>query len=570
MRINPQLLFVLFFISGIIHAQDIANTVHNLSVSGPGTIKASSESEICIFCHTPHNSSPHQPLWNRPDPGFNYTLYNSSTTQAMPGQPTGASLLCLSCHDGTIALGNVLSRSAPISMTGGITTLPSGNSNLTTDLSDDHPVSFIYNSALAVADGQLADPATLTGPVQLENQQLQCTACHDPHQNLYSDFLVVSNQYSDLCSHCHQRNYWDLSSHKLSMANWNGTEPNPWFHTNYITVAENACENCHNPHTAEGHSRLMNYISEETNCLVCHNGNVASDNLETQFSKTYRHNVYGYTGIHDPEEDHVVQVQHVECEDCHNPHASRQASVSPPNANGFIEGVKGVNTNGNPVNTIQFEYELCYRCHADSPNKPASPTVRQIVQNNVLLEFDLSNPSYHPVEGAGQNPNCPSLIPPLSEASLIYCTDCHASNGTGAPSGPHGSIYPQIMKFQYETADNTPESYQAYRLCYECHDRLTIIDGNGNFARRVHREHIIGEDVPCNICHDPHGVSPPPGSELNHTHLINFNTAVVSADPQTGRLEFVDQGNFAGSCYLRCHGENHSPESYQQGPTYMK
>ena len=570
MRINPLFVFTIAFYSGMISAQDISNTVHNLSVSGPGTIKASSESEICIFCHTPHNSSPHQPLWNRPDPGLNYTLYNSSTTQAIPGQPTGASILCLSCHDGTIALGNVLSRAVPISMSGGITTLPSGNTNLTTDLSDDHPVSFTYNSSLAIADGQLADPATLTGQVQLENQQLQCTACHNPHQNLYANFLVVSNQYSDLCNHCHQRTYWDLSSHKLSLANWNGTEPNPWFHTNFSTVEENACENCHNPHSADGNLRLMNYSTEETNCLVCHNGNVAATNIEVQFAKSNRHNVSGYTGIHDPEEPHVTQIQHIECEDCHNPHASRQVTANPPNANGYIEGVKGVNTNGNPVNTIQFEYELCYRCHADSPNKPASPTTRQIVQNNVRLEFDLANPSYHPVEGAGQNPNSPSLIPPLTEASVIYCTDCHASDGTGAPAGPHGSIYPQILKFRYETADFTPESYQNYRLCYECHDRMTIIDGMGNFARRVHRKHIIEEDTPCNICHDPHGVSPPAGTEINHTHLINFNTAVVSPDPQTGRLEFIDQGNFAGSCYLRCHEENHSPESYHQGPTYMK
>ena len=96
------------------HSQSIVNSLHNLSVTGPGTIRATSEQEICVFCHTPHSTSPNRPLWNRSDPGVFYALYNSTTIQAAPGQPSGSSLLCLSCHDGTIALGNVLSRSADI------------------------------------------------------------------------------------------------------------------------------------------------------------------------------------------------------------------------------------------------------------------------------------------------------------------------------------------------------------------------------------------------------------------------------------------------------------------------
>ena len=97
-----------------LNAQSVVNTVHNLSVSGPGSVRAASETEVCIFCHTPHDSRPESPLWNRQDPGVTYVLYNSSTVQAMTGQPDGSSVLCLSCHDGTIALGNVLSRTVDI------------------------------------------------------------------------------------------------------------------------------------------------------------------------------------------------------------------------------------------------------------------------------------------------------------------------------------------------------------------------------------------------------------------------------------------------------------------------
>jgi len=215
----------------------------------------------------------------------------------------------------------------------------------------------------------------------------------------------------------------------------------------------------------------MNFYEEENNCVNCHNGNVANTDIQIDILKTYAHNVYGYDHVHDPDENNLADLMHVECEDCHNPHAARDVSATAPNANGFLEGVKGIDTNGNDIEPIQNEFELCYRCHADSPNKPGSPTTRQIAQDNVRLEFDVLNPSFHPIEGAGTNSNVPSLISPLNESSIIYCTDCHASNGAGSASGPHGSIYPHILKYNYETADYTQESYLAYELCYQCHEQ---------------------------------------------------------------------------------------------------
>jgi predicted CXXCH cytochrome family protein len=544
-----------------VDSQSIVNTVHNLSVSGPGTIKATSESEICIFCHTPHNSSPVGPLWNRQSQGSTYVLYNSSTTQAAPGQPDGASFLCLSCHDGTVALGNVLSLATPITFAGGVTVMPSGPSNLTTGLANDHPVSFVYNSALAAADGELNDPATLTGPVQLENSKLQCTSCHDPHQNIYTDFLVASTQNSALCIVCHDRDYWNTSTHKTSTHTWNGGSPDPWPHTTYTTVAQNACENCHNPHTAGGSLRLMNFAAEENNCLDCHNGNAASKNIQVQINKTYRHNVYNYLGIHDPIEAPLVSTLHNECEDCHNPHASNATTAVAPFANGFTAGVKGINQSGAPVDPIIYEYELCYRCHTSTPGMPASSTARQIEQNNVRLEFATVNPSHHAVVGAGANPNVPSLIAPLTTTSKIYCTDCHASDGTTAPAGPHGSIYPHIEKLQYITANNTTESAAAYALCYSCHSRNAIIQEGGSFY--YHKKHIIDERTPCNTCHDPHGISNTQGNTTNNTNLINFRTGTGWVTPSSsGLLKFEDQGLYHGRCYLTCHGENHNPLSY--------
>ncbi len=537
----------------LLESQSVVNTVHNLSASGPGTIHASSEDQVCLFCHTPHNSLPVSPLWNKEDPGVIYDLYTSSTIQGEPGQPTGASALCLSCHDGTIALGNVLSRVSDIDFTGGITHLPPGNTNLSSDLSDDHPVSFLYSSSLAASDGQLKDPALVSFPVSLENNQVQCTSCHDPHKNIYTDFLRDTPRFSNLCMNCHERDYWAASLHSTSDATWNGTGTDPWQHTEYTSVAENACENCHTPHNAPGKATLMNYLAEESNCLNCHNGNVAETDIATELTRPYIHNVYTATLLHDPSEAVLVTDMHVECADCHNPHAVNNDPAVAPAAGGTLAGVNGITIDGGISDPVIYQYELCFRCHGDSPGKPAGLISRQIEQTNTRLEFNPGNPSYHPVAATGKNPDCPSLIAPdYTESSLIYCTACHSGNGAGSPEGPHGSDWPGLLRFRYETADYTAESAESYALCYSCHSRTSIL-GNESFS--YHQRHIVEENSPCSACHDPHGISSTQGTEENNSNLINFDVSIVS--PSGFNLRFVDTGYQSGYCMLKCHGQGH-------------
>jgi len=562
-RLLLRLLLLILFSSSAYAG--IANTKHNLSVTGTGNIKASSEQEICIFCHTPHNSSPQTPLWNRASSGSVYTPYNSSTIFSSPGQPTGASMLCLSCHDGTIALGSVLSRNSDIVMNNGVTTMPPGNTLIGTDLSDDHPISFNYTPGLASQRGELVNPDTLTGPVKVDKSgQMQCTSCHNPHDDSNGKFLVIQNTASALCQTCHIKNFWNETAHSTSSKTWNGTLPDPWPNSNVDNVAGNACENCHLPHNAGSQQRILNYSIEENNCIPCHNGNVANFNIEAEFNKFANHPIADTTGVHDPAESAVVNSRHVECVDCHNPHAA--------NSSNPLNGVRGINQGGSEVSSITRTEELCYRCHGDSSNKPPARTTRQLEQTNVRLEFDTSNPSYHPIAGIGKNPNVPSLIAPWTTNSTITCLDCHNNDsGPGAggsgPNGPHGSNYEPLLERQYLTQDPTTESSSAYALCYKCHDRNSIL-GDNSFSR--HSLHILGGrpvyglSTPCNVCHDPHGVSVTQGNSINNSKLINFDISVVSPN-SSGILRFESTGTFAGQCYLSCHGRNHNPESYPGG-----
>ncbi len=541
----------------------IATTKHNLSVSGPGTVRAAAETEVCVFCHAPHNAAPNTPLWNRRSPGGTYVPYSSSTALGNAGQPTGASLMCLSCHDGTIALGEVLSRQSTIGMAGGVSAMPAGPGRIGTDLSDDHPVSIAYTAALAAARGELADPASLTGRVRLDaSGRLQCTSCHDPHDDTNGKFLVMPNQASALCQTCHLKNSWNQSAHRLSNSAWNGVTPNPWPHSNGTTVAANACENCHQPHSAGGKKWLLNSAIEENNCYSCHNGHVAAKNVQAEFTgKPSIHPIASTTGVHDAAEPALALARHVECVDCHNPHASNATSGT---LSGSLLGVPGIAISGAEARPAIAEFQICFRCHADSPGKPAPRTPRQIAQNNTRLEFDTGNPSYHPVAGPGRNSNVPSLLPPWTVSSVMKCGDCHNNNagpgagGTG-PAGPHGSTFTPLLERQYVTTDRTAESASNYALCYKCHNRSMFLQDGGAF--REHKKHVVDERTPCNVCHDPHGVSATQGNPTNNSKLINFDTSVVTPS-SSGRLQFIWQGQNRGQCYLRCHGSNHNPFSY--------
>lgn len=545
-------------------APGIVNSRHNLSTSGRGSLRAATEQDVCIFCHAPHSTSGPSPLWNHAMSTASYTPYSSSTLKATVGQPTGASKLCLSCHDGTVALGLVGNRSQPIVMAGGQTTLPPGSTRLGTDLSGHHPISFTYDAALATQQGELRDPSTLVLEVQLDrNQQLQCTSCHDPHNDQYGKFLVKDNTASALCVTCHAPNDWTTSAHATSPATWNGNGQDPWPHTPQTTVTANACENCHRPHDAGIKPLLLNFPAEEQNCYSCHSGTVAAKDVASEFTKASVHPITLTSGIHDPTEDAINPPRHIECADCHNPHAAKSASATAPNASGALTGVRGVDISGAVVKPLTKEYELCFRCHADSGNRGPARVTRQNVETNTRHEFDPANVSFHPVVTAGKNPSVPSLLPPWSAASLVYCTDCHNNDqGPGAgtantgPSGPHGSAYLPILERQLLLTDLTPYNQDNFALCFKCHSPSVVVSDQTT-SWKHHKKHIEDFRGACTTCHDAHGSTQP--------HLINFNTTYVQ--PYNNVLNFTDTGVNSGNCTLSCHdgnGQNkvHDAKSY--------
>jgi hypothetical protein len=346
---QPALLFVLIALLALVawlapvlpataaKISDISNTKHNLSKSGPGTAKATTETQICVFCHTPHGAEnvTGAPLWNRKLSGATYSAtYSSSSIEANVDElakgPGGLSRLCLSCHDGTMAIGNVnvlngqANASIAMTGTGAGTTMPAGagtstgfTRHLGTDLSNDHPISFTYDATLATADGELRAPdgvnvgTRVRGQAKpklpLENGQVQCTTCHDPHLretdplkgaakflrlNRLQESTPAGGQFSDtgdiFCLGCHDKagQEWALSAHANPLVadeKFVDTAATQREFPTGLPVWRAACLSCHDTHTVQGARRLLregtdsatkpkaggNSAIEET-CYQCH------------------------------------------------------------------------------------------------------------------------------------------------------------------------------------------------------------------------------------------------------------------------------------------------------------
>ncbi|MBI5275350.1 MAG: hypothetical protein HY854_02735 [Burkholderiales bacterium] len=321
--------------AGAVKVPDVRNTKHNLSVTGPGTVKATSETQVCVFCHTPHAAEniPKAPLWNRKLSGAAYTTYTSSSIEAsaaeLAASPGGSSKLCLSCHDGTMAISsvNVLNgqQNVTIGMAGTAAggTMPAGSGattgftrNLGVNLTNDHPISFTYDAALALADGELRSPngtdvgtrsAGVKPRLPLESGQVQCASCHDPHvretdaskgpakflrANRFQEVAPTGGAFNAtndiICIACHDKagQTWALSAHAnpavATQTFTNAAATQREFPTG-MAVWKAACLSCHDTHTVQGARRLLregtdntstpkaggNSAIEET-CYQCH------------------------------------------------------------------------------------------------------------------------------------------------------------------------------------------------------------------------------------------------------------------------------------------------------------
>ena len=393
---------------------------------------------------------------------------------------------------------------------------------------------------------------------------------------------ATNNTYNANCVKCHndeeaQRTIGvDYAGYQTSTYKF-GTH---WSAENRIAAALGAAS------TGSGTS------SEENLCFVCHNGDAtASDGYGVMpydsgmssasravmnyfTSSTYangatvkRHDVVSHSGIHTADESRTYTSanKHVECEDCHNPHALGNATTGSATralgSNGIssgspIAGTLGItytsttekNTTWDPTNTTartapgtfgasattaSKEYEICLRCHSSANTSVWSWGT---VWTDVALEFNTGNSSYHPVFG-GLNSGGST---PLNSAQMwsntvgatnyvgrstnpaptgamvfsnvgnqtMYCSDCHGDySATAGAAGPHGSTAPRVLKGYYP---RMADGATYYTLAMVQNNTATgllclkchpMITSGGNWINSAHNGATGHRSVSCTTCH---------------------------------------------------------------------
>lgn len=452
-----------------------------------------------------------------------------------------------------------------------------------------------------------------------------CKQCHPVRQSpqLMSPVLFTTNDNA-LCFTCHAsagvagvytgQTPYAASLHATSSAmRWPGPTP-----VARPAGDEGKCLNCHTPHGARDGQGLvpnLEHFREEALCLSCHDASgPAAANISAELAKSSAHPTVITSAVHLTAEGSAstafgVGKRHAECTDCHNPHAATAASPLAGTSriqvtNGVAGSVPGFTfvpqTNTGPVK----EYELCFKCHSSWTSRPAG-------QTDLAMVFNPANESFHPVEAAGKGTSAQltqslaggSGLPHLTTASVISCADCHnndaiprtvslVSGYTGAlPTGPHGSnaaagnvaLSNSVLRAPYRAAlKPRVGAYDAneFALCFICHSPAPFATSSNNTrtdtAFRYHGFHLVtlagkgsglgdintpgagqGNAI-CRECHyNTHGTRAAPFTN-NRTYARGVNFAPNIQGPNgTGQPSWSP-----GSCNLRCHGMNHTPENY--------
>lgn len=235
----------------------IKGTSHDLSVLGGNSANVytddASKDRICIYCHAPHaalksaDADPafdYLPLWNHKTTTNvnNFTMYTNGAYQpglidhqfnGVTGQPGGVSLLCLSCHDGSVGVNEYGYYSAQSKNAGaaknmtGRALIGSGG-----DLSNHHPIGFNYDDVAAIDQEIRLSTVTIPtgtvnggrgvlpgGPVTISDLlasggNMECVTCHDVHntKNGGNKFTWVDDTNSRFCFTCHVKDGSDQST----------------------------------------------------------------------------------------------------------------------------------------------------------------------------------------------------------------------------------------------------------------------------------------------------------------------------------------------------------------------
>ncbi len=338
----------------------------------------------------------------------------------------------------------------------------------------------------------------------------------------------------------------------------------------------------------------------------------AEDSFNAFNGKAYGHKPSSYSGLHKPTSvdetfAYISANKHVECADCHDPHAakgtSHTAGTNTIAGTSPLTNAAGVATPAWPAAwtapaqsaygtapvTATQEWQICFQCHSGAnSNVTTWGGTGAAAWTDLGLEFNPNNRSAHPVAVSLNNQTGSSAPKALTAAQMtapwtnvgtqtMYCTDCHATDSTGGSKGPHGSSVKWMLvgtgkAWPYNTtAGNGTSTGTLWTLndagntalfCKNCHPLVGTNAAHSNTGDHGAQ--------PCVTCH----IRVPHGGKVSR--LIATSTAGLPArykpDGNGGGTVGVTQfmkassptGYSTANCNTSCggHGTVSTPETW--------
>ncbi|MEW6447820.1 MAG: cytochrome c3 family protein [Bacillota bacterium] len=356
--------------------------------------------------------------------------------------------LCLTCHDGTASVFNVVY-------------VPE------TDIWGAGVTREVYGFGFGTTAGSVCfHPVKNTGNPAV-GQVLECVDCHNPHGDttvsggVYARLLSSTDstgryyQGPDFCLACHGStdrgfpsvenqsvSYWvyTLGNHRNSKAAHYDTSKAALQPASGTLVT---CATCHYKHASD-RKRLVTK-AEENLCFKCHNttsNSMSGRNIQAEFAKSSHHDVTGTTGAK------------VECTSCHGPHTVGAKSLSavetysqvanPDNTKSVMARTAATQDNG-IANTVGTFTGFCISCHDGSPPAATESTTEYVPYTIVFPETIFTTNSGGWNKGSYQSGG--------HGGTGMTCLTCHES---------HGSDYPALQRYDEDTSTTDGE-------CLRCH-----------------------------------------------------------------------------------------------------
>lgn len=505
--------------TGYHHVMDSTAMSNRTYPTAAPTSSATDANRKCTMCHVDHDIF--SPMLNTNSSGRSYNLRTAigttpttTTGYTNSDYATGGGI-CISCHANELTKNTTNQKNE----TGSTKTVQVTDANF------------------SASAHQYAITSTMANGSTIFNAN--CSKCHNSKNGETTSFQSSTNKFG-----AHDNPLRRLFA---SLGITSPTDPEE----------EDFCYRCHSKtgDTNPGGGPAKGTANKDYYGIA--NMSNAAEDIFTVFGKTYKHNVAGYSGLHKPSSTdetlaYISANKHIECGDCHNPHAASAGNHTPGSATlaNVLKGVWGAapnypaNTNwpatGTPPRSnftyavqsaATSEYQICFKCHSYANTNVlswgASPPTGAAAWTDVGLEFNPSNQSYHPVVAA-----LPATDPSTTygskrldgglvgwtSGSIMTCSDCHATDSTSS-KGPHGSATKWMLAgtnkaWPYTTAANNGGSTGTLRRIEDKETNLGT--ANGLFCRNCHAVDTANNDphkehtsrgIYCVNCHIrvPHG-----------------------------------------------------------------